>query len=508
MAISPFKPGSLTRTSGTNFVSMRNDLADLQRQLTTGQRADTYGGLGFERRTSLDMRARLSAIDGYKDTIDQTTLRIKMMTQNLERLSKLGQDTKSDIMLAKFNLLSDGTTFAQKNAEQRFKEVVDLLNADLAGRSLFAGRAVDRLPMESFELIMNGDGTRDGLKQMISERTQAELGGAPGTGMGRLSSALAGSAVTLSTESPLPPFGFRIAGAAATGSTILATPPGGGIPQTASFDVTGQPAVGDTITIRLTDASNNPFTVTLTASASPPQSGALATTFQIGASTTDTAANLHAALTQAVREKAVTELQPRAAMQTAEAFFAATPSNLANLRVLPPYASSAGMTAATATDTVIWYTGDTDPTITARNTAPVRVDQGQVLATGARANEPAIQNVLAQLGVLAASTFADTKVDAERYRVTTEQVFGKLSDKPGNPKVSDIASELATAAATMKATKDRHAASESMIFDALDGVEGVSKEEAAMAIMALQNQLQASYQTTSMLSRMSLVNYL
>jgi flagellar hook-associated protein 3 FlgL len=508
MALTPYRPGSLTRTNSDLFVSMRRDMTSLQRQLTTGQRADTYGGLGFERRTSLDMRAKLSAIEGYNATIDQTTLRVKMMTQNLERLNALGQDTKSDMTLAKFDLLSDGTTFAQKNAEQRFKEVVDLLNADLAGRSLFAGRAVDKLPMESYDRIMNGDGARVGLKEMIRQRTLAELGGVPGTGMGRLTSAVAANAVTLSSENPVPAFGFRITGASATGASITAAN-AGGPPQTATFTVGTQPAAGDTITVNLTDADGNNFSVTLTASTTPPQAGALTTTFQIGAGVNGTAANLEAALEQAIKEKAATELQPRAAMKTAEAFFAATPSNLANLRVDgPPYESATGMIAGTAANTLIWYNGDADTAVSDRNTAPVRIDQGQVVATGARANEPAIRNILAQLGVLAASTFQDTKVDAERYRVTTEKVFDKLADKPGNPKVSDIATELANAAATMKAAQERHASTESMIYDALDGVEGVNKEEIAMTILDLQNRLQASYQTTSMLSQLSLVNYL
>lgn len=507
MAISPFKPGSLSRTGSDYFVSMRRDMDGLNRQLQTGQKSESYGGLGLERRTSLDMRARLSSIEGYNSTIQHTELRLKMMTQNLERLSKLGQDTKADMTLAKFDILSDGTTFAQKNAEQRFKEIVDLLNVDIAGRSLFAGRAVDKLPMEGFDNIMNGDGARAGLKTMIEQRTLAELGGIPGTGMGRLTSAVAANVVTLAGENPTPPFGFRITGAGSTGAGITAASVPGP-PQTATYSVATQPAAGDTITVNLTDADGNNFSVTLTASTTPAQPGALATTFQIGADANATAANLEAALKQAVKEKAVTELQPRAAMKTAEAFFAASPSNLANLRVAPPYASSAGMVAGTAADTLLWYSGDDDPAISARNTAPVRVDQGQVLATGARANEPAIRNVLAQLGVLAAATFTNTKVDAERYRVMTEKVFDKLSDKPGNPKVADIASELANAAGTMKATKERHKATESMIYDALDSVEGVKKEEVAMGIMELQNRLQASYQTTSMLSKMSLVNYL
>src|SRR3712207_6258342 len=132
MAISPFRPGSLSRTTSDYFVSMRRDVDGLNRQLQTGQRAESYGGLGLERRTSLDMRAKLSAVEGYKATIEQTELRVKLMTQNLERLHKLGQDTKADMTLAKFEVLSDGTTQPQKNADQRFKEIVDLLNIDLA----------------------------------------------------------------------------------------------------------------------------------------------------------------------------------------------------------------------------------------------------------------------------------------------------------------------------------------------------------------------------------------
>ena len=58
------------------------------------------------------------------------------MTQHLERLNKLSQDTKADVTLSKFELLSDGPTFVQKNAEQRFKEIIDLLNTDIAGRPL------------------------------------------------------------------------------------------------------------------------------------------------------------------------------------------------------------------------------------------------------------------------------------------------------------------------------------------------------------------------------------
>ncbi|NEK64803.1 MAG: hypothetical protein G3W67_20900, partial [Xanthomonas perforans] len=44
--------------------------------------------------------------------------------------------------------------------------------------------------------------------------------------------------------------------------------------------------------------------------------------------------------------------------------------------------------------------------------------------------------------------------------------------------------------------------------DSLDGVDTVSTEEVAAKLLSLQTQLQASYKVTSILSEMSLVNYL
>ena len=42
----------------------------------------------------------------------------------------------------------------------------------------------------------------------------------------------------------------------------------------------------------------------------------------------------------------------------------------------------------------------------------------------------------------------------------------------------------------------------------LDSIEGVSPEETATKILALQTSLSASYQTTSMLYKLSLTNYI
>ena len=101
-------------------------------------------------------------MDGYTNSINSADLRIKLMVQGLERIGKLGSDMKSDTTLSKFELLSDGRTFAQQNAELRMKESIDLLNTEVAGRYLFSGRSSDTMPVETYDRIMNGDGTKAG----------------------------------------------------------------------------------------------------------------------------------------------------------------------------------------------------------------------------------------------------------------------------------------------------------------------------------------------------------
>jgi hypothetical protein len=212
----------------------------------------------------------------------------------------------------------------------------------------------------------------------------------------------------------------------------------------------------------------------------------------------------------ALRSKVEAELLPAVTLEVADTFFTnpAAFADPAQIKRVPGGLPAYGATVADPAPGAVvnWYRGDADAAIDPRDTAPVRVDQSQVVGAGARANEGAIANVLQQLAVTAVTPFKSG--DGGFYAAFSEQVYGRLADKPGNPKVSEIATELATASATMQATKQRHASTEAMLLDAVDDVEKASPEETSLAILDLQTKLQASYQTTSILSRLSLVNYL
>uniref|UniRef100_UPI00195488AB hypothetical protein n=1 Tax=Escherichia coli TaxID=562 RepID=UPI00195488AB len=73
---------------------------------------------------------------------------------------------------------------------------------------------------------------------------------------------------------------------------------------------------------------------------------------------------------------------------------------------------------------------------------------------------------------------------------------------------TSIQVEIASANSNADSAKARHKDSDAMLTDMLAGVTGVSNETVAAQIMALQTMMQASYQTSSMLSKLTLVNYM
>ncbi|HEX2727937.1 MAG TPA: hypothetical protein VHN20_19105, partial [Beijerinckiaceae bacterium] len=280
-------------------------------------------------------------------------------------------------------------------------------------------------------------------------------------------------------------FGFEILGTTTdTGANITTTftpavvaPP---TPENAQFQLTGVPADGDTIVVQLQDRTGAPHTVTLTARTSPTSNP---NEFQIGADVASTiggANGLNAALGRAITAKATEVLMGEA---------------------------TAIDTSGTR-QTLIWYKGDDASTPLARDTAPLRIDTSHVVGTGARANEPAIRSMLVQFSVLAEATFTNTDAERERHNNLTLRVRDNLSPPPGLQRLEDIATDFGTIVATLEGAKERHAIAENLLQDTLDKVESASVEETGAAILTLQTRLQASYQTTSMLSRLSLVNFL
>jgi flagellin-like hook-associated protein FlgL len=486
-----------------SLVDMRAQLDDLQRQLGTGKKSNTYAGLGLDRGLTVGLRAQLAAISSYDDTATNLGVRLDLAQSTLSRLSAIGGETKSALAQSGFQPDSTGQTVAQRSAMSSLGEMLGLLNTQAGDRYLFSGASVDQPAADTIGHILDGDGARAGLRQIIDERNQADLGA---SGLGRLViTAPTATSVSVAEDVAGSPFGFKLSAVNSSLTGATASGPGGSPPALTVDLGAGNPSAGDkvTFTFNLPDGSSETLTLTATNSTTPG-----ANEFTIGANSAATAANLQTALTGAVGTLARTSLAAASALAAGNDFFNTDAANPPQRVAGPPFDSATALVNGTVADTVSWYTGEAGST-PARSTAVARADQSITVSYGMRANEEGIRWLVQNVAVLAAVTYSATDPDAEgRNAALKSRLISALDIPTGTQKVEDIEADLAGAQATLKAATNRHQQVSGTLSDLLQHVEGAPSEEVASKILALQTSLQASLQTTALLYKTSLVNYI
>ena len=596
MTITSFAAGTYRfDRQSASLVSMKSQLDGLARQLSTGRTAETYGGLGVGRTTSLSAHAAISAQDGYLAAITSAETRVKLTSSSLTQLKSLSDSTRSNLtgIVASRNEALPATTV--QLAANNLSAAVDALNQQAGGVYVFSGRATDTEPVVSQDAILNGVPAEglDGLRTLIAEQKAADLGP---LGNGRLTQGIGTRSVGLWEDSSAEAranFGFTLMAASSSGSGALgasvapgakpdvslsfaeqpaegsqvrvvvrladgsqktldltarageagnaagafsigatreetaanlkralggadiasvqsANPPGiaaaftGGQPASASFTVGNNPAAGDTITLKLGLHDGTTKTITLTAAATADPTSA--TTFAIGATPEETTATLSRTLQSALTSAANTELSASSTARAALNFFEGSPA--AGLSPRRVAADGNGYAEAASAKTVIWYKGDTasDP----RASATVQAGASRTVAIGAQANEEAIRRTLAGLAAVAAESFttATGTVDTARFEAVSGRAASLLTASEGQQSLEQLGTDFGLAASSMANAKSVANTTKATLQDSLDGVDTVSTEEVAAKLLSLQTQLQASYKVTSILSEMSLVNYL
>ncbi len=459
MALTPFAPGAVdSRRNADMFVQLRKQGADLERQLTTGRRSDSYGGLGIKRGQALDLRGRLSGLESWQQGIKSADTRLKMMLQSVEGLDKIAGDTKAISALPASKVITGANPQEQILAQANLQGAIDFLNAEFGGRSLFSGRAHDEKPVANYNAMMQDAG------QAIADRALVD----DVANTGHLGVTRTGATVEIADADPTA--GFTLAAASASGAAITAAdgPP-------ASFTVNQAPPVGERITleVELPDGTREEISLIAETSQGPGQ-------FVTGGTPAQVAQNIEAAMADALANEASTSLAAASALVASQEFF---------------------------DDPANWYNGS-DPAAPdqARNTATLRIDETQTVSIGAQANEDAFRGLLSQLTALSATDFSDGST--ERLESMMSRVRDNLTPQAGEQSIAQVGMELGIAAKTMSETGERHKATQVMLENELGEIEDTNTEEVVSKLLTLQTRLQASYQTTSLLSQLSLVNYL
>lgn len=495
MTITSYGTGAYRSAKTSELVTTRTQLDDLQRQLTTQKRSETYGGLGVDRRISLDINAKVSAIDSWLSGIERAQVNLKLQSQAVEGIAKMASSIRTDISTSSYIPMSGGRTGPQILAEDKFSQAIDLLNIDVNGRYLFSGRATDEKTAENAQVILYGDGNgRAGLEQLIKERAGADGLVAPAL-TGRLDVG-GGPGVIEITKAVNDDYGFKLRGLTigTESAGAVSGPPG------LSVTLVAQPLPGETVRLDLELPDGTRQVITLTAGGDPSTGDG----FQIGADVDVTADSIRAALDTALKREAQTSLKAASAVRTAEDFFTQNPPP----RVDPTFVDAPTASPVGSGDTVIWYRGDTSDPAFARTTASVQVDKTQTLSTGTQANERGITATLAQLAVLALVKFPQTETTSQAgYNALTERVRDNLGYE-GTQKPSEILIELGGAQNALKDATARHQATKSYLQTTVAKIEQVDTSEVALQILSLQTSLDASYRVTSILAGLSLTKFL
>jgi hypothetical protein len=113
------------------------------------------------------------------------------------------------------------------------------------------------------------------------------------------------------------------------------------------------------------------------------------------------------------------------------------------------------------------------------------------------------------MAIFAAVSFTPTGPNGQgQYAGLRDRLNTALVGSANTQKVSDLAGELAGAQTALSNAKDRQDQTNTTLQNLLQSVEGVPPEQVGTQILALQTSLQATLQTTALLLKTSIVNYL
>src|SRR5262249_47333462 len=119
--------GAKTSLIVQSLVDLRSQLDQLQQQLGTGKKSDTYAGMGIDRGLAVGLRNHMVALGGYDDAITNVNVRLNLAQTALGRIADVSSAVKAAALQTNA-ISSNGTTTSQSIAATEFSEVIGLLN--------------------------------------------------------------------------------------------------------------------------------------------------------------------------------------------------------------------------------------------------------------------------------------------------------------------------------------------------------------------------------------------
>ena len=419
MAINGVSYGTSSILNQT-VLNLKTQMTTLQSQLTSGEKSTTYAGMGINEGFAIAARSQMANISAFTDTMTNINTNIGVANTALQALVSIGTTVQNGANSTAQTLNSSGQTSAQQVAAAQLSSMLGILNTQSGDRYLFSGSAINTPSVASYDAIINGTTTQAGVKQVIAERQQADLGA---NGLGRLVlSSPTPTSVQMVEDAAGSPFGLKLAAVSSTLTGATVTGPAGS-PAAISVSLGAtNPNNGDTVSFQFNLPDGTTQSIKLTASsATPPPTGS----FAIGTTPTATAANLNAALNTAVGTLANTSLVAASAIEAGNEFFSSaatvTGSAVSNKAATPSPISGATLLSGGANTNSLGASFAPGDSITVNGTPITFVASG---ATGNQVNvTDSVQTLLSKIdsitGTSTPSTVSDGVVTLENDNSTS-----------------------------------------------------------------------------------------
>ncbi|WP_300011768.1 flagellin [uncultured Roseobacter sp.] len=135
-------------------VELRQEITRLTDEMSSGKVADIRQVLSGNHNYLTGLERSLEVLAGYSVANTEATYFTGAMQSALERVQDSGSDLGIDLLLASGGPIGATSGNPSENARTQLQGMINSLNGDIAGRSLFAGTATDSTPLPDADALI------------------------------------------------------------------------------------------------------------------------------------------------------------------------------------------------------------------------------------------------------------------------------------------------------------------------------------------------------------------
>ena len=138
---------NLTGRIDLNAILLRERLAQLGEQISTGRKGNTYAAIGTDAPKAIDLRAEIGRREAYKTSIDQALGKIRITQTVMDRLATIAERHQADVAKLMGVTRPEEIQIQAQQAKADMIEVAGLLNEKFSGEYLFGGSDTHNPPI-------------------------------------------------------------------------------------------------------------------------------------------------------------------------------------------------------------------------------------------------------------------------------------------------------------------------------------------------------------------------